>query len=121
LQLKGNPVRDEAEQARELTDMLSTFDSAGVDGTFIMTFIAPLNPTSAMPKFDLDLASFSLVKSYMVDALEPMAADFPRAARKQPVPGAPYADMPWDPKESFTAVAKYYGAAENSADDPLRM
>lgn len=108
VQLKGDYLRDESEQARELTDLLSTFDSAGVDGTFVMTFIAPLNPTSAIPLFDLDLASYSLVKSYMVDALEPMAADYPHAARKQRVPGAPYADMPWDPKQSLRAVADYY-------------
>ena len=109
VQLKGDYVRDESEQAHELTDLLATFDAAGVDGTFVMTFIAPLNPTSATSKFDLDLASYSLVKSYMVEALEPMAADYPYAARKQPSHGARYADMPWDPKIAFSAVADYYG------------
>lgn len=111
VQLKGDYARDEPGQARELTDLLSTFNSAGVDGTFVMTFIAPLNPTSSIAKFDLDLASYSLVKSYMVEALELMAAEYPQAARKQPSLGAPYVDMPWDPKLAFSAVAEYYAAA----------
>jgi hypothetical protein len=115
VQVKGDHVGDESEQARELTDMLSIFDAAGVDGTFIMTFIAPLNPTSATPKFDLDLASHSLVKSYRTKALEPMAADYSHAARKQSQHGAPHADKPWDTKESFCAVADYYGTASRRA------
>src|SRR5262249_20979767 len=36
----------------------------GVDGTFVMTFAAPLNPTSDDPLHDLDMASYSLVKSF---------------------------------------------------------
>jgi hypothetical protein len=109
--LTGDPVRDEAEQARELTDMLSIFDTAGVAGTFMMTFVSPLNPTSANPMFDMDMASYSLVKSYMNDAIEPLSANLPHATRKQRVPGTPYADLPWDPKQSFTAVAEYYDTA----------
>jgi hypothetical protein len=44
-QLNGHYVRNEAEQARELSDLLSIFDTAGVDATFVMTFVAALNPT----------------------------------------------------------------------------
>jgi hypothetical protein len=47
--LNGQYVRDEAEQARELTDVLTIFDDAGVDGTFVFTFVAPLSPTATMP------------------------------------------------------------------------
>jgi len=42
-------------------------------------------------KFDPDIASYSLVKSY---------ADDKR--------GTSYPDMTWEPKESFRAVADYY-------------
>ena len=93
-QLNGEYVRDESEQARELSEMLAIFDDAGVDGTFVMTFVAPLHPYSDDPKFDLDMASYSLVRSYR-DRL-----------------GTTYPGMPWDPKESFRAVADYYGTQD---------
>jgi hypothetical protein len=51
--LTGHYVRDEAEQARDLTETLSIFEAAGVDATFVMTFIAPLNPTSDDPLYHL--------------------------------------------------------------------
>ncbi|MGB8213103.1 MAG: hypothetical protein WCE68_06045 [Anaerolineales bacterium] len=86
----GNYVRDEQMQARELTDQLGILDNAGVDGAFIMTFVAPAAPTHADPPDDLDMNSYSLVKSY-VDKH-----------------GATYPDMAWEPKESFHAVAEYY-------------
>lgn len=91
--LKGDYVRDETEQARELTDVLSIFDEQGVDGAFVMTFVAPLLPHSDDPKCDLDMASYSLVKSY--------------GSRL----GSVYPGMPWDPKEAFHAVAGFYACA----------
>ncbi len=89
-QLDGNYVRDEGLQARELTDMLTVLESAGVDGTFVFTFVAPALTHNENPKFDLDMASYSLVKSY---------------ADKH---GVTFPDMTWEPKESFRAVADYY-------------
>ena len=62
--LKGAYLRDETEQETELTELLRIFDQLGVDATFVMTFVAPLNPTSADPVFDLDMASYALVKSF---------------------------------------------------------
>jgi hypothetical protein len=47
-------------------------DDAGVDGTFVFTFVAPTSPHSDDPRYDLDMASYSLVTSYP--------------------------DMPWEPK-----------------------
>ncbi len=64
--------------ARELTEMLSIFDAAGVDATFVMTFAAPLNPTSDDPLYDLDMASYSLVKSFG-GRLGPLGAAHPEA------------------------------------------
>jgi hypothetical protein len=90
--LKGDYVRDEGLQAREVVDQLHVLDSTGVDGAFIMTFVSPNNPYDDNPRYDLDMASYSLVKTY-TDGKH----------------GTTYPDMTWEPKESFRAVADYYG------------
>jgi hypothetical protein len=107
--LKGDYVRDESEQARELTEILSIFDQAGVDGIFLMTFISPLNPYSVEPKFDLDMASFSLVRSYG-GRLGEFGLAFPDAPWERTRTGRRYTGLPWDPKESFDAVADFYAS-----------
>jgi hypothetical protein len=89
--LKVINERDEAMQAKRLTDNLKLLDKAGFSGTFIDTFIFPINPYSDTPKYDLDRASSSLVKYY-------------EGGRH----GTTYPDMTWEPKESFRAVADYY-------------
>jgi len=86
----GTFVRDEAEQARELGELLAIFEAAGVEGTFVMTFSSPRLPTSTEPRQDLDLASYSLVKSYTDRT------------------GTAYPGLPWDPKQSFGTVAAHY-------------
>lgn len=96
--LKGNYVYDQATQAREIVEELRIFDEVGVDGAFVFTFVqAPAGVSDPAVKkllegitFDPDAVSYSLVKSY--------------AERM----GTVYPDMPWEPKESFTAVAEYY-------------
>ena len=90
LQLNGDYVRDEGLQARELTDVLSILEGAGVEGVFVFTFISPTSTYNDNPKYDLDMASYSLVKSY---------------ADKH---GVTYPDMLWEPKKSFKAVADYF-------------
>ena len=57
-----------------------------------MTFISPIAPCSDDPRRDLDMNSYSLVKSY-------------EGGRH----GTTYPDMTWEPKKSFKAVAEYYG------------
>lgn len=89
--LKGRYVRDEALQAREITDALTIFDEEGVTGAFVFTFVFPNNPYNEHPQNDLDMASYSLVKSYAGDKH-----------------GTTYPDMTWEPKESFARVAEYY-------------
>ncbi|WP_322770356.1 hypothetical protein [Frankia sp. Cr1] len=109
--LNGDYLRDEAEQTRELTELLTIFDHAGVDATFVMTFVmtfvAPLNPCSDDPRYDLDMASYSLVKSYGA-RLGPLGAAYPHAPWDRDRLGTTYPEMPWEPKKSFTAVANYY-------------
>ena len=71
--------------------MLAQLNDIGVDGTFVYTFVIPALTHSEDPKKDLDMASYSLVKSC--------------ADNKH---GTTYPEMPWEPKESFRAVADYY-------------
>ena len=84
-------MRDEALQARELIKTLSILDAAGVDGAFVFTFVFPIYKHDSDPRYDLDIVSASLVKSF--------------GGGK---PGTTYPDMPWEPKESFRAVAGYF-------------
>lgn len=88
--LNGDYVRDEAMQARELKDMLQILDEAGVDGTFVFTFVTPALPHDPAPRRDLDLAGYALVTTYLDRN------------------GDTYPDMPWEPKQAFTAVATHY-------------
>jgi hypothetical protein len=90
--LDGDYARDEAGQARYLTELLETFDSESVDSTFVFLFALdgfPHRPDGD-PRLDLDKASFGIVK-----VLE---------GRN----GATYPDMAWEPKAAFTAVADCY-------------
>jgi len=87
----GNHVRDEDWQARKLVEQLTILDDVGVEGGFISQFVSQITPYNSDPKRDLDMASSSLVKYY-------------EGGER----GTTYPDMPWEPKESFRAVADYY-------------
>jgi hypothetical protein len=97
--LKGDYVYDQTAQAREVADLLRVNDEGGVDATFVFTFVEPgavLEDSVEHQmvrdlKFDLDIVRYGLVKSFL-DGRH----------------GAVYADMSWEPKESFKAVAEYY-------------
>ncbi|UMP05189.1 abortive phage infection protein [Amycolatopsis sp. EV170708-02-1] len=57
-------VRDEGEQAGHLARLLRVFGTAGIRGAHVYTFIAPNLPHHpARPEFDLDMASYALVKT----------------------------------------------------------
>ncbi|GMA51047.1 hypothetical protein GCM10025857_24040 [Alicyclobacillus contaminans] len=88
--LKKSLIRDEGVQARYLTDMLALFEGEGVEGAFVFTFVSPSYPSSADPDRDLDVASFSIVRSW--DGIK--TSRYP---------------LPWEPKEAFHAIARYYG------------
>jgi hypothetical protein len=85
--------RDETWQARKVVETLAILDAAGVEGAFVSTFLSQINPYDEDPKYDLDTASASIVKSY-------------GGGRH----GTTYPDMPWEPKESFRALADYYAS-----------
>jgi hypothetical protein len=115
-ELNGEYVRDESEQARELTELLTIFEGAGVDGAFVFTFVAPTSPTSEDPKFDLDMASYALVKSYG-NRLGDLAAGLANSPWDASRSGTTYPDMPWEPKESFRAVANFYAPLGVSVEE----
>ncbi|HKW04196.1 MAG TPA: hypothetical protein VJN71_02745 [Nitrososphaerales archaeon] len=88
--MSGNLVRDEELQASELVDQLTILDNEGVYGAFVSTLVEQTNPYDDDPRYDLDMGSLSLVKSY--------------SSGKR---GSIYPDMTWEPKESFKSVADY--------------
>ncbi len=122
----GHYVRDETLQAREITDQLGIFDSAGVEGAFVFTFVSPLSHYNEDPRFDSDMPSYSLVKSYpekenlekiiqqtVKQGRELFGVDLPpdvltKFASNVGKHGETYPDFTWEPKESFRAVADYY-------------
>jgi hypothetical protein len=75
-------VRDEATQARYLTELMALYERHGVEGCFVFTFAMPDFPHRADPRHDLDLAGFGVVK-----------------CRE---------DGGWERKEAFDAVASSY-------------
>jgi len=91
VRLKGDYVRDEEEQARYLRELLEVFTAEGVDAAFVCTFACYGLVHRADPREDLDLASWGVVK-----VLENGT-------------GTTYADVPWEPKAAFAAVAGCYG------------
>jgi hypothetical protein len=93
--LKVSYLRDEERQAAEVGETLALLDGAGVAGAFVFTFVAPIFGHSAEPRYDLDMVSASLVKTY---------ADGRRGQR--------YPGLPWEPKRAFKAVADSYGAGD---------
>jgi hypothetical protein len=88
--IKGDYVRDEDVQVRYLTELLDIFVEEKVEGAFWFTFEMPSYPFNETALYDLDMASYSVVKSY------------------QDQSGTTYRDMPWEPKKSFAALANYY-------------
>jgi hypothetical protein len=92
VRLNGKYIRDEADQATYLREMLEIFDTEGVDGTFVFLFELSNLPhrPDGDPRLDLDLASPGIVKT-----LEGRHGDT-------------YPDMAWEPKAAFTAVAECY-------------
>ena len=116
-------VRDQGMQARELEGQ-RTLDEAGIDGAFVFTFVSPTLPHTDDPRFDGDMGSYSIVKSYAEkETAETIASQAARQAKElvgldlDPndlakfsgrcwKDGTTYPDMPWEPKESFRAVAR---------------
>jgi hypothetical protein len=91
VRLDGEYVRDEAEQATYVRELLDIFHAEGVDSAFVNTFASYHLPHRADPRVDLDMASFGVVR-----VLEDRR-------------GLTYPGMRWEPKAAFQAVADAYG------------
>lgn len=89
--LNGVYERAEAMQARELAETLEELEHAGVAGALLSTFATPEAATDDDPRYDVDMDSMSIVK-YLPGHHH----------------GTTYPDMPWEPKESFAAVAQHF-------------
>lgn len=83
--------RSEAAPARYLRELLELFRQEALEGTFVFNFAGYNLPTNPAPAFDLDMASYGVVK--VLPASEK---------------GRTYPDMPWEPKEAFAVVAEQY-------------
>lgn len=92
LRLNGQYLRDETGQATYIRELLEAFDAGGVDSAFVFLFALHSHPhrPDGDPRDDLDLASYGIVKVF------------------DDRHGATYPDLPWEPKEAFTAIAEYY-------------
>ncbi len=97
---KANPprlteqvVRDEDVQATYLARTLDVLAAEWVDGAFWFTFAGYEYPYNHDPRYDLDCASYGVVR--MLDVASGAT-------------GTAYPGLPWEPKRSFYALAEYY-------------
>jgi hypothetical protein len=90
---KDGYVRDEAEQAADLLDILHIYETEGIDATFVYTFARWDLPHRSNPRDDLDVVSCGVVK-VLGDAERSTEARHPR-----------YSSMGWEPKAAFYALA----------------
>jgi hypothetical protein len=88
--LNGEYVRDEAEQATYLRELLDVLASEGVDAAFVYTFARYDLPHRDDPHLDLDTVSAGVVK--VIEGRR----------------GQRYPDVPWEPKAAFDALADCY-------------
>lgn len=82
--------RDENEQSEELVEVLKIFESEKLAGAFVFTFVAPAYPHRSNPEHDLDMASYSIVKTLDEDSTNG------------------YDGLPWEPKQAFYEIARQY-------------
>ncbi|MEV3993866.1 abortive phage infection protein [Streptomyces sp. NPDC049837] len=92
-EITGKLVRSERTQAAYLADMLEVFESMGLYAAMAYTFVTPDAPHSPEPRYDLDMASYSIVKAI------------------KDRPHDPESDWHWEPKQAFHALARHYDRA----------
>ncbi|MGW7276013.1 abortive phage infection protein [Streptomyces sp. NPDC054864] len=89
-EIKGGLVRSERTQAAYITDVLDVFESMDLYSATLYNFVSPDAPHKAEPRHDLDMASYSIVKT---------------------IQDGTSGRWHWEPKEAFHAVADHYRRA----------
>jgi hypothetical protein len=89
-------VRSERTQAAYITRALEVFEALRFRSATVYNFIEPDAPHRRDPRYDLDLASYGIVKPIWKHREEPTAG------------------WHWEPKEAFHAVARNFGRAVDS-------
>ncbi|MBB5939689.1 abortive phage infection protein [Streptomyces zagrosensis] len=92
-QIKGGLVRSERTQAAYLSEVFDVFESMNLYAAMVYSFVSPDSPHVADPLYDLDMASYSIVKTI----------------RKRP--DDKESDWHWETKESFHALARHFERA----------
>jgi hypothetical protein len=86
-------VRSERAQARYLVELVRIFEAVGLDSATVYQFVTPDAPHRREPRYDLDTASYGIVKPIWT-------------RRDRPTP-----HWHWEPKAAFRALAHEYRQA----------
>lgn len=95
--LKDHIVRSEETQARYIVELTRIFESMGLYSASAYEFVTPDAPHRRQPRYDLDTASYGIVKPIW------------------PGPDKPTARWHWEPKLAFRALAREYRRASRAA------
>jgi hypothetical protein len=95
--LAGRLVRSELAQARYLVRLLRIFEAIGLYSATVYQFVTPDAPHRREHRYDLDVASYGIVK--------PIWGGFDR----------PTPRWHWEPKAAFRALAREYEQASRAA------
>ena len=88
--LNGTYVRDEEVQSRYLLELLHHFESENVFAAFVFTFVSYHYEYDDNPQYDLDMASYGIVRSMKHTGNEY------------------YQGLQWIPKKAFFDLGQYY-------------
>jgi hypothetical protein len=89
--LRGSYTRSEKVQADYIGVLLEIFALEAIEGAFVYQFIDARLPHSTDPRYDLDVASYGVVKVRTAESAESDA-------------------LVWEPKLAFHEIGKRYGA-----------
>jgi hypothetical protein len=89
-QLKRIRQRNENVQADYIIDLLNIYKAENIHGAFVFEFTEPSHPHSSNPLYDLDIASYGIVKVNLNAETE--------------------IGLRWEPKIAFDALARYYAS-----------
>ena len=88
--LNGIYTRDEEVQSKYLLELLTSFENENIFAAFVFTFVSYNYPYSDSPQYDLDMASYGVVRSMKHTG------------------DSYYQGLPWIPKQAFYELGLYY-------------